>query len=71
MSKAIQCDRCKRCFSPESLPNNEMDFFITFKEFYDQSKECYEKQTVRQKFENLNLCMTCSKDFYAFMNMRK
>lgn len=67
MSKAIQCDRCKRCFSPKAMKTDE--YFLTIKLMYDQTAEDYDQQKYKTRYEELNLCDACTKDFYIFMNI--
>ena len=67
MSKAFECDRCHKCFSPKSLKKAD-EFFVTLKFFYDQNYDAYENQKYRSRYEDLHLCPDCSRKFYAFMN---
>lgn len=69
MSKAIECDRCHKCFSPEKLAEGEV--FLTLPIFYDQDQPSYEKDVRRAVYENYNLCPICTEQFYAFMNRMK
>ena len=67
MSKAIQCDRCKKCFSPYDLPEGIM--YTVFSDFYIQDSKCIVKNQCFDRHMDLNLCWECTKDFYKFMGL--
>ena len=69
MSKAFQCDRCNKCFSPKNM--NPNDFFVTFKEFYEQTVMDYEENKVSIRIEDWHLCPSCSENFYSFLNLTR
>ena len=66
MSRAFQCDRCQKFFSPtQMLPG---DIFVTLKDFHDQDATAYENNKIRNKYQDYHLCPVCTANFYAFMN---
>ena len=67
MSKAIQCDRCHKCFSPYNMPDGGN--FMTIPEFYTQDTNSITDRKYIDRRTDLNLCVSCTKDFYNFMFM--
>ncbi len=74
MSRAIQCDRCSKCFAPSDLDET---FYLTIKDIYAQSGNDYKNHVVDKMILNktwpdrgdeLNFCPECTQAFYRFMD---
>ena len=66
MSRAYQCDRCKKCFSVDDL--RESDRFISFGAYYEfLSKHDISSNTFSERRYEQHFCPRCTRAFERFM----
>ena len=76
MSKAFQCDKCKRCFNPQDPEHYaEIAYFVTFENPVIQTRKDMKDNKVTCRLlsdpnEKVTLCAKCSSGFLQFMNKK-
>lgn len=65
MSKALKCDRCKKCFDPYMVQGEE--YFTSIRDLFCQDGRAFSNNEVSYRDEELHLCPDCSRIFSAFM----
>lgn len=63
MSKAIKCDRCKKCFDPYE---SRCDF-TTIRELIFQDGKNFSNDEVGYRDEEINFCPNCTMQFSGWM----
>ena len=65
MSKAFKCDRCKKCFDPIEVEDEQ--YFATISEIVLQNGEQYSNTEVGVRILPTHLCPDCTETFMKFM----
>lgn len=66
MSKALKCDRCKRCFDADNLPEGR-EFATLPDGYYLQTSVNVKNNEVSYREYVIDLCPTCTDHFIKFM----
>ena len=67
MSKAIRCDRCKKCFDPYTVEKD----FAKISDFIVRNSKEYDNNECSYRDENIDLCPTCLRSFSVWFNAGK
>lgn len=59
MSKALKCDRCKKCFDPYSVEGE----FANIRELYYRDPKSIQNNEVTYRDDGLDLCPDCTRSF--------
>lgn len=66
MSKALECNRCGRCFTPRNIKDGEL--FIKIDDLIWCSRDGYDKGCVSERYNGIHLCPICSEMLLYFFN---
>ena len=66
MSKALECNRCGKCFTPRNMEDDEL--FIKIDDLIWFNRDGYDKGCVSERYKDLHLCSTCSEMLLYFFN---
>ena len=66
MSKALKCDRCKKCFDPYSLAEGK-EFTTLPNGYFLQTAKNVKDNEVAYREDMIHLCPTCTDHFIKFM----